>query len=1080
MLESDEAFYMSQECVVWNDESETAAATVPPSAAAAVSNASARITDRCHHTNTASLASPNNGNDGHDKHEIESLFSLLGKNGEEKVLPGARHPEAQQSSLMAAAAPHLLQQQPNDKDGFPTPVHRNRAGAANQQPSTRQNRHSFPPRNASQHHSTDITSFNTTAIDSAPAGTRKKRPVSLGSAHHHPTSRHEKLHKREPSSNHNDSRNTSPVPMPTTGKRRLSAGGVTMKGFDDLLQQVETPSPAGGQQQQQQQQRPHVVATNPDSISTAKENSQPLVPPASSTAIRMKPKSLGDGEFLKQPPLSGNNSNTDKENNAVAPNANASASHHYHQHNHQKQQNQVTPLSDHPIHSRSTGHHQCTTAQPYKSTSTNTGGTVPRTAVVPSNPSPPNLSDAATTKASTRVDEFGDDDEFGDFDFTDEDFAQVDCLVAATQAQQYSQQQQQDDTIVPPVVVPSLHKSNNALHRAITSGITTAEPPTTHKLRTALLVDGTANRPHGNTLPAQNNINSNLDRASRSIENPGPQHNQESSKVGTKFETTAEEDDPFDDFPDDIDFDALDQALPGAVITAKPKNDMLVHNTPPQNSDALKADENNTKIKVESNNTVVDDDPFGDFPDDDIDFDQLDAAVAATQQRGAPLKCSQPTPVDDRTVRNQPSDTWQSETSYLSFSRYKIVRYEKDESTFSQRLIVKPWDNSMLDGDDRQALHKPSTLRGKRQEQAETENNEQDLGMLILRGSWFYLDAEDGDIVHLCSLTGRFKTDVSALPIILDTDSSLGSVCDDLVLIIHPEQLAIPTTVTDTIDCPRRAVLKSRLGSKMSSSKALLLGTLRHGLFEVALQSKNTSREFIERSIKKIVRSEAQRLVGCRMSSADAERELSKFWPQVEAFEREFIKKAPDQRQRFGSMGDFLTGDNAQKCAITEVKGVEEEVTSPELGLKGNVDMLVEAMTSPTPEFDKWLASGGPNSAKARTLMSVELKTHHNSNPQTKHAAQLTYYTMMLLSRFGHTASANFKKNPKSSDTLAGSILLYINDQSMKAIHIAPTLSEIKSLIEQRNTFCSASARASRPRGVALSYDEEDDESTPK
>ena len=175
-----------------------------------------------------------------------------------------------------------------------------------------------------------------------------------------------------------------------------------------------------------------------------------------------------------------------------------------------------------------------------------------------------------------------------------------------------------------------------------------------------------------------------------------------------------------------------------------------------------------------------------------------------------------------------------------------------------------------------------------------------------------------------------------------------------------------------------------------------------------------------------------------------------------------------------------MTSATTVKCAITALKGVEEEVTSPELGLKGNVDVLVEAITTPDHDLDSWLAAGGANYPHAKNLMSVELKTHHNSRPQPKHFAQLTYYTIMLLSRFGHTASANFKRNPESFDALSESMLLYINAQSMNAHHVAPRLTEVKSLIEQRNTFCSASVRASRPRGVALCYEEEDGEDVPK
>jgi DNA replication ATP-dependent helicase Dna2 len=272
--------------------------------------------------------------------------------------------------------------------------------------------------------------------------------------------------------------------------------------------------------------------------------------------------------------------------------------------------------------------------------------------------------------------------------------------------------------------------------------------------------------------------------------------------------------------------------------------------------------------------------------------------------------------------------------------------------------------------------------------------------------------------------------------------------------------LAIPTTITDTLDCQRRAVIKNRLGSTPASSKALLLGTLRHELFEFALKHDNLSLIVIEKQVKKILRKEAEKLVCCKMSALEGERELLNFWPQVKAFKRAYFGTAQCTPGNLEGIGQ----QPGLEVSITRIIGVEEEVTSHELGMKGNLDALVEAITG---------TSGMP---KSKTVLGIELKTNHRTDPQNKHVAQLAFYTIMLLARNGHSASENtfLKRLPENFDAIAGAMLLYVNSQSRRALHVAPQVNEIKSLVEQRNTFCSQAVRASKPRGVSLSYEDED------
>ena len=63
---------------------------------------------------------------------------------------------------------------------------------------------------------------------------------------------------------------------------------------------------------------------------------------------------------------------------------------------------------------------------------------------------------------------------------------------------------------------------------------------------------------------------------------------------------------------------------------------------------------------------------------------------------------------------------------------------------------------------------------------------------------------------------------MSGLPLLMHTTPPASSVADDLVIVVHPEVLFTPTTISETVTCTRRAVLKNRLGSTGLSCKSII------------------------------------------------------------------------------------------------------------------------------------------------------------------------------------------------------------------------------------------------------------------
>jgi hypothetical protein len=224
-----------------------------------------------------------------------------------------------------------------------------------------------------------------------------------------------------------------------------------------------------------------------------------------------------------------------------------------------------------------------------------------------------------------------------------------------------------------------------------------------------------------------------------------------------------------------------------------------------------------------NNGDEFDDDPFGDFPE--IDFGELDKSI---EQRVSSSQRALDGPSDlDRDLRylalqsaasavppalapvcNPRVNSSAAELCYLAFSRYKVIRVDIDDSTYTKTLAVASWQATMLKEDDPKAIHRSDTL-GRTQRRTTWSID----GVLHLRGEWYHTRVDEGDIIHVCSLRGTCRTDSSALPLILHTNPPAGSDNDDLILIVHPDMLLTPTGISETVSCTRRAILKLRLGS---------------------------------------------------------------------------------------------------------------------------------------------------------------------------------------------------------------------------------------------------------------------------
>mmetsp|Transcript_7691 Transcript_7691/g.19016 ORF Transcript_7691/g.19016 Transcript_7691/m.19016 type:complete len:2040 (-) Transcript_7691:119-6238(-) len=584
--------------------------------------------------------------------------------------------------------------------------------------------------------------------------------------------------------------------------------------------------------------------------------------------------------------------------------------------------------------------------------------------------------------------------------------------------------------------------------------------------------------------------------------------------VGTG--NSDDEDDEFGDFLTDMDLEGIDQAV--ANRTSEPSQ----RQNPTEKEedefgdldddafcqiDELIATRGTTARKSPQKiKTSTDDenDEFGNLSD--LDLSEIDAQVENRMRSGT----SHSLPPGSEIVRNLKHDPEIRDNDSLSrmrYSRYMVLDVASDQQMRRKTLSVASWTRTMINDLDRTKLHKNCSVTLASRESSTAPSAEflhsfvprsryQKEGEVILKGEWFHTAVEAGDIIHICSLTGKYRTDRYALPITLHDMPPVGSDIDDLLLVLHPDNLLSPSVISETQTCSRRAVLNSRIGSSGMNNEAALIGTLRHTLFESCMGANIFSDAFARKIVQEAVIEKSEDLVGCDLSEHDVVQKVLTALPRIREFAEEYVSSPQQAAYELSDEGKPVPGNlSFPDIALSSPKihSTEEYIVSQELGLKGSLDTVLEADLKVINRKKHPVASGAnlPNRDEVahRSLVAIELKTSHNQTFRFEHGAQLSFYNLMLQGRYGTQAQLygnQLSQPPRlESDKMdcdeetgskddygaaMGGLLLYLNDKAFSMSHVSAQLNEIKLLIGQRNGVAGDLQRASRPRGISLAY----------
>ncbi|KAG5673320.1 hypothetical protein PVAND_003380 [Polypedilum vanderplanki] len=280
-------------------------------------------------------------------------------------------------------------------------------------------------------------------------------------------------------------------------------------------------------------------------------------------------------------------------------------------------------------------------------------------------------------------------------------------------------------------------------------------------------------------------------------------------------------------------------------------------------------------------------------------------------------------------------------------------------------------------------------------------------GKCCLKGIWFDTEISQGDVV---SVKGIWNEDRKMYLV-----TNEGG-----IVVIFPDHLVSGTTVVGSLFCARKSILSEKFRGIDDGKDSIIMhiGSIVHEILQSALKENSTSLNDIKKITNKKLSNPyiMQLLYSCEIKLKDLQTQIDPFIGRIHEFMQEYIEGNSSKKKS-------NTDDNHKlfKGRIGEVIDIEENIWSPNLGLKGKIDATVLVYE--------------PNdfSNSSSKLMPMEVKTGRASF-SLEHKGQLLIYQMMM------------QDMGKQIDS---GLLLYIREGIMSEIH--PKRIEQSGLISMRN-----------------------------
>ena len=299
---------------------------------------------------------------------------------------------------------------------------------------------------------------------------------------------------------------------------------------------------------------------------------------------------------------------------------------------------------------------------------------------------------------------------------------------------------------------------------------------------------------------------------------------------------------------------------------------------------------------------------------------------------------------------------------------------------------------------------------------------------ITLRGSWTATSVAAGNTIHVSSLHDQTISSDHASPpgqITINDDESSP------LLIVHPDHMLSATTVADSFDCTRKAVLQDRIKATGETSKPMVYGKILHEIFQQALSANQWDEYFLSALVQKTVQNHVGGLWELGMvDTLLAIEEVTAKMGELSAWAGVFVATKPSS----DALVDDKQGEKVW-MSVSKLIAIEEHVWSPRYGLKGNIDATIQSTL-----LDR------PGETPKLLIAPFEVKTGKTTQSPA-HRAQTALYTLLLSDRYDVAVRAG--------------ILYYLESSAMS--RIAPPVNEIRQMVQQRNRLAAHIHRAKNP-----------------
>ncbi|XP_026813718.1 DNA replication ATP-dependent helicase/nuclease DNA2 [Rhopalosiphum maidis] len=223
-----------------------------------------------------------------------------------------------------------------------------------------------------------------------------------------------------------------------------------------------------------------------------------------------------------------------------------------------------------------------------------------------------------------------------------------------------------------------------------------------------------------------------------------------------------------------------------------------------------------------------------------------------------------------------------------------------------------------------------------------------------LSGTWLHSLFEVGDIVTVMAKKVNGQWSVNN---------------DHGFVTRHSDFLVSGTTIIGSLFCSRRSILADIYKGLDCSSAVMVIGTLVHQLLQMVLKRKQFNQKDIKTIIDEMINSPGfvHTLYESDMSFETTKKELMDFIPKIQTFVKTYLVGNQIRKEK-----------NTWQGEIVSIEDIEDNLWVPAFGIKGKVDITVQANYDGTTK-----------------IMPIELKTGRASGSE-EHRGQVLLYIIMM------------------------------------------------------------------------------------